>query len=193
MDVLIANLSGILQYTNSGIRRILLMTVSLKKWILPAGLAVMLISGCSNDEAEQGAKQLEEETKNAAKATEEKSKEVVDKVKEETPGIIQNMKDTYKEGEQEVKDNTLQSGDTATVQKDAYLALSAEAYDELYKLIELNDVEGVDKIVKDQDVKEIKQGSEAEIVERDLRRTKVKMKDSGEEGFLPTNLLEPVK
>ncbi|WP_079509167.1 hypothetical protein [Mesobacillus jeotgali] len=169
------------------------MAVSLKKWVIPAGMAVMLISGCNSDEAKHGAKQLEEETKNATEATEEKSKEVVDKVKKETPGIIQNMKDSYKESEQQVKENTLQNGDSATIQKDAYLALSQEAYDELYELIELNDIEGVDKIVKNQDVKEIKQGSEAEILERDIRRTKVKMKDSGEEGYLPTNLLEPVK
>ncbi|MBT2692522.1 hypothetical protein [Bacillus sp. ISL-55] len=169
------------------------MSFSLNKFFIPAGLAVLLITGCNSDEAEQGAKELEEETKNAAQATDEKSKEVVDKVKEEAPGIIQNMKDTYKESEQEVKDNTLQAGDQATVQKDAYLALTPEAYDELYQLIEINDVEGVDKIVQDNKVKEIKQGSEAEILEREIRRTKVKMKDSGEEGYLPTTMLEPVK
>ncbi|ESU33716.1 hypothetical protein G3A_04395 [Bacillus sp. 17376] len=169
------------------------MSFSLNKLFIPAGLAVLLITGCNSDEAEQGVKELEEETKNAAQATEEKSKEVADKVKEEAPGIIQNMKDTYKESEQEVKDNTLQSGDQATVQKDAYLALTPEAYDELYQLIEINDVEGVDKIVQDNKVKEIKQGSEAEILEREIRRTKVKMKDSGEEGYLPTTMLEPVK
>jgi hypothetical protein len=169
------------------------MKFTLNKMLLPAGLAVLLITGCNSNEAEQGVKELEEETKNAAQATEEKSKEVVDKVKEEAPGIIQNMKDTYKESEQEVKDNTLQSGDQATVQKDAYLALTPEAYDELYQLIEINDVEGVDKIVQDHKVKEIKQGSEAEVLERDIRRTKVKMKDSGEEGYLPTTMLEPVK
>lgn len=169
------------------------MSFSLNKLFIPAGLAVFLITGCNSDEAELGAKELEEETKNAAQATEEKSKEVVDKVKEEAPGIIKNMKDTYKESEQEVKDNTLQAGDQATVQKDAYLALTPEAYDELYQLIEINDVEGVDKIVQDNKVKEIKQGSEAEILEREIRRTKVKMNDSGEEGYLPTTMLEPVK
>jgi hypothetical protein len=169
------------------------MSFSLNKLFIPAGLAVLIMTGCNSNEAEQGAKELEEETKNAAQATEEKSKEVVDKVKEEAPGIIQNMKDTYKESEHEVKDNTLQAGDQAIVQKDAYLALTPEAYDELYQLIEINDVEGVDKIVQDNRVKEIKQGSEAEILEREIRRTKVKMKDSGEEGYLPTTMLEPVK
>ena len=169
------------------------MTFSLNKLLIPAGLAVMLISGCSTDEAEQGVKEIEEETKDAAEATEEKSKEVVDKVQEEAPGIIQNMKDMYKESEQEVKDNTLQAGDMATVQKDAYLALTAESYDELYQLIEINDIEGVDKIVEDNKVKEIKQDDEAEILEREIRRTKVKMKGSGEEGYLPTTLLEPVE
>jgi len=64
----------------------------------------------------------------------------------------------------------------------------------LYKTInQLNDADGVDNIMKDQDVKEIKQGSEAEIIERDLRRTKVKMVNSGLEGYLPTNMLEPIK
>ena len=169
------------------------MSFSLNKLFIPAGLAILLITGCNSDEAEQGVKELEEETKNAAQATEEKSKEVVDKVKEEAPGIIQNMKDTYKESEQEVKDNTLQAGDKATVQKNAYLALTQEAYDELYQLIEINDVEGVDKIVKENKVKEINQDSEVEVLEREIRRTKVKMKDSGEEGYLPTTLLEPVK
>lgn len=169
------------------------MNFSLNKFFIPAGLAVVLISGCNSSEAEQGVKELEEETKNAAQATEEKSKEVADKVKEESPGIIQNMKDTYQESEQEVKDNTLQAGDQATVQKDAYLALTPEAYDELYQLIEINDAEGVDKILQEDKVKEIKQGSEAEILEREIRRTKVKMKDSGEEGYLPTTMLEPVK
>ena len=169
------------------------MTFSLNKLLIPAGLAVMLISGCSTDEAEQGVKEIEEETKDAAEATEEKSKEVVDKVQEEAPGIIQNMKDMYKESEQEVKDNKLQAGDMATVQKDAYLALTAESYDELYQLIEINDIEGVDKIVEDNKVKEIKQDDEAEILEREIRRTKVKMKGSGEEGYLPTTLLEPVE
>ena len=169
------------------------MSLPLNKFIIPASLAVMLISGCNNNEAEQGVKEIEEETKNAAEKTEEKSKEVVDKVKEEAPGIIQNMKDTYKESEQEVKDNTLQAGDMATVKKDAFLALTPEAYDELYQLIEINDIEGVDKIVKDHKVEEIKQGSEAEILEREIRRTKVKMKDSGEEGYLPTTMLDPVE
>ncbi len=164
------------------------------KYILPAAIAAMvLVSGCSSEEAEQGAKQVEEETKDAAKATEEKSKEVADKVKEETPGIVENMKETYKESEQEVKDNTLQKGDTATVEKDAYLALTPEAYDELYQLLEVNDVEGVDKFVQDNQVKKIEQDAEVEVLERDIRRTKVKMKESGEEGFLPTSMLEPVK
>lgn len=102
------------------------------------------------------------------------------------------MKDTYNENEQAVKDNTLQAGNTATVQKDSLLALSQDSYDELFELIELNDADGVDNIMKDQDVKEIKQGSEAEIIERDLRRTKVKMVDSGLEGYLSTNMLEPM-
>lgn len=169
------------------------MKLSLNKFLIPAGLAVVLISGCNNNEAEQGVKELEEETKNAAQATEEKSKEVVDKVKEDAPGIIQNMKDTYKESEQEVKDNTLQAGDKATVLKDAYLALTPEAYDELYQLIEINDTEGVDNIVQENKVKEIKQGSEVEVLEREIRRTKVKMTDSGDEGYLPTTMLEPVE
>jgi hypothetical protein len=169
------------------------MTFSFNKLFMPAGLAVLLITGCSSGEAEQGVKEIEEETKNATQETKEKSKEVVDKVKGEAPGIIENMKDTYKESEQEVKDNTLQSGDSATIQKDAYLALTPEAYDELYQLIEINDFDGVDKIVQDNKVKEIKQGREAEILEREIRRTKVKIKDSGEEGYLPTSMLEPVK
>lgn len=169
------------------------MIFSLKNVIIPISLAIFIGSGCSSEEAEQGAKQIEEETKNAVNATEEKSKEVVDDVKAETPGIIKNMKDTYKESEQEIKDNTLQKGDIATVQKDSYLALTPEAYDELYQLIEVNDVEGVDQIAEEKQVKQISKDSEAEIIERDIRRTKVKMKDSGDEGYLPTSLLEPVK
>lgn len=165
----------------------------IKYLAIPLSLTILIGTGCSSEEAEQGAKQIEEETKNAASATGEKTKEAADKIKQETPVIIQNMKDTYKESEQEVKENTLQKGDTATVQKDAYLALTPEAYDELYKLIEVNDVEGVDKIISDHQVKEIKQSSEVEIIERDLRRTQVKMKESGDEGYLPTSLLEPVK
>ncbi|KIY22672.1 MULTISPECIES: hypothetical protein [Mesobacillus] len=169
------------------------MAVSINKWLLPVGLAIMLVAGCSNEEAKQGANQMEEETENAANTTETKTKDVVDQVKQKSPEIIQNMKDTYNESEQAVKDNTLQAGDTATVQKDSLLALSQDSYDELYELIELNDADGVDNIMKDQDVKEIKQGSEAKIIERDLRRTKVKMVNSGLEGYLPTNMLEPIK
>ncbi|MGA9225293.1 MAG: hypothetical protein WB217_03020 [Mesobacillus sp.] len=169
------------------------MPFSLKYLAIPLSLTILIGSGCSSDEAEQGAKQIEEETKNAAAVTGEKTKEAAEKIKQKTPGIIQNMKDTYKESEQEVKDNTLQKGDTATVQADAYLALTPEAYDELYKLIEVNDVNGVDNIVNDNQIKEIKQDSEVEVIEREIRRTKVKMKESGEEGYLPTSLLEPVK
>jgi predicted solute-binding protein len=160
---------------------------------LPLILTIAFGAGCSSEEAETEAKKLEEETKNAAKETTEKSKELTEKVKEETPGIIQNMKDTYKESEQELKDNTLQKGDQAIVQKDSYLALTPEAYDELYQLIEVNDVQGVDKIVDEQQVMEIKQGSEAEVIERDIRRTKVIIKESNKEGYLPTSLLEPKK
>ena len=169
------------------------MAFSLKRLALPLGLTILIGSGCSSEEAEKGAKQIEEETKNAAAATGEKSKEVADKVKQETPGIIENMKETYKESEKKVKDNTLQKGDSAIVQKEAYLALTPEAYDELYQLIELNDIEGVDKIVNDEQVKLINQDSEVHILEREIRRTKVKMKDSGDEGYLPTSLLDPVE
>jgi len=169
------------------------MPFSIKYLAIPLSLTILIGSGCSSEDAEQGAKQIEEETKNAAAVTGEKTKEAAEKIKLETPGIIQNMKDTYKKSEQEVKDNTLQKGDTATVQADAYLALTPEAYDELYKLIEVNDIDGVDKIVSENQVKEIKQDSEVEVMERDIRRTKVKMKESGDEGYLPTSLLEPVK
>lgn len=169
------------------------MPFSIKYLAIPLSLTVLIGSGCSSEDAEQGAKQLEEETKNAAAVTGEKTKEAAEKMKQETPGIIKNMKDTYKKSEQEVKDNTLQKGDTATVQTDAYLALTPEAYDELYKLIEVNDVDGVDNIVSENQVKEIKQDSEVEILERDIRRTKVKMKESSDEGYLPTSMLDPVK
>ena len=169
------------------------MPFSIKYLAIPLSLTILIGSGCSIEEAEQGAKQIEEETKKAASATGEKTKEATDKIKQETPALIQNMKETYKESEQEVKDNTLQKGDTATVQADAYLALTPEAYDELYKLIEVNDADGIDKIVSENQVKEIKQDSEVEVLEREIRRTKVKMKESGDEGYLPTSLLEPVK
>lgn len=166
------------------------MPLSIKRLSIPFSLALLFGTGCSSEEAEQGVKKLEEETGNAAKETTEKSKELTEKVKQETPGIIQNMKDTYKESEQELKDNTLQKGEKATVNKDAYLAVTPEAYDELYQLIEVNDIEGVEKIVSDNQVIEIKQGSEVEIVEREIRRIKVKMKDSSEEGYLPSTLLK---
>lgn len=169
------------------------MPLSIKHLTVPFSIVLLFGAGCSSDEAEQGVKKLEEETENAAKETTEKSKELTEKVKQETPGIIQNMMDTYKESEQELKDNTLQKGEQATVQNDAYLALTPEAYDELYQLIEINDIEGVDKIVSDNQVIEIKQGSEVEIVEREIRRMKVKLKDSREEGYLPSSLLEPEK
>ena len=169
------------------------MPISIKHIAIPLSISMLLFAGCSSEEAEQGAKELEEETKNATEATEKKTKEVAEKVEQETPGIIQNMKDTYKESEQEVKDNTLQKGDTAKVEREAYLALTPEAYDELYQLIEMNDIEGVDKIVKDNQVTVVKQGSEVEILERDIRRTKVKVKDSNEEGYLPTSIMEPVQ
>lgn len=165
------------------------MTKSIKYLAIPLSLSMLMFAGCSNEEA---AKEVEIETKNAAEEAKEKTKEAADKVKEETPGIIQNMKDTYKESEKDIKDNTLQKGDTAKVKKDAYLALTPDAYDELYQLIEVNDLEGVDDFVKDMKVKEIKQDSEVEILERNIRRTKIKMKDSGEEGYLPTSLMEPV-
>lgn len=169
------------------------MPFSMRYLAIPLSLTILIGSGCSSEDAEQSAKQIEEETKNAAAVTGEKTKEAAEKIKQETPVIIQNMKDTYKKSEQEVKDNTLQKGDTAIVQTDAYLALTPEAYDELYKLIEVNDVDGVDKIVSENQVKEIKQDSEVEILERDIRRTKVKMKETSDEGYLPTSLLEPVK
>ncbi|RSD25409.1 hypothetical protein [Mesobacillus subterraneus] len=169
------------------------MAFSIKSLLLPFGLIILLGSGCSSEEAENGAKQIEQEAKEAAEATEEKSKEVADTVKAETPGIIQNMKDTYKESEQELKDNTLQKGDQATVKKDALLALTPEAYDELYQLIEVNDFEGVDKIVEDKQVKEIQAATEVEILERDLRRTKVKVMKSDDEGYLPTTILDPLE
>lgn len=169
------------------------MSFSIKTFIMPLSLTLLIASGCNSEEAEQGAKQIEEETKAAADATKEKTQEAANKVKQEMPGIIQNMKDTYKESEKELKDNTLQKGDSATVKKEAYLALSEESYDELYQLIEINDIEGVEKIEKEQQVKVISQDSEVEVLERDIRRAKVKVIDSGDEGYLPTSLLEPKK
>jgi hypothetical protein len=169
------------------------MSFTIKNLVLPLSLTLLVASGCSSEEAEQGAKQIEQETIAAADATKEKTQEAASKVKQEMPSIIQNMKDTYKDSEKELKENTLQKGDSATVKKEAYLALSPEAYDELYQLIEINDLEGVENIEKDQQVIVINQDSEVEVIERDIRRTKVKMKDSGDEGYLPTSLLEPEK
>jgi len=173
------------------------MANKIKLLSVPLALSLMIFTGCSNEEAssktEEGMKKTEQQTKEAASKIKEKSKEAAAEVKKETPGIVQNMKDTYKKGEKEVKDNTLQKGDKAKIEKDAYLAQTPEAYDELYQLIKVNDFDGIKNIEKESKVKEIKKDSEVEVLERDIRRTKVKVKESGEEGYLPTNLLQPVK
>ncbi|WP_210366542.1 hypothetical protein [Bacillus sp. REN3] len=145
-------------------------------------LSIVALSGCSSEETGQSAKQLEEKTKEAA-----------EKVKKETPGLIENMKETYKESEKEVMDNTLQKGEIVIVEKNAYLALTTDAYEELYQLIEFNNLEGVDQIIKKDKVKEVEKGSKAEILERDIRRVKVKMNVSRQEGYLPVSLLQPKK
>lgn len=163
--------------------------MKIKHIALFIGLIALILGGCSNEEA----KQLEAETEEATEESKDAAKGAADKVKEELPILIQNMKDTYEEGEKAIKDNTLQKGDFAIVEKDSYLALTPETYEELYQLIEINDEEGVKKIVNEEKVLKTSQGSEAEILERDIRRTKVRMKDSGQEGYLPTTLLEPKK
>ncbi|MDQ0219819.1 hypothetical protein ELQ35_16640 [Peribacillus cavernae] len=164
---------------------------------LSLGLSVLLFTGCSNEEiskdTEQAAKQVEQKAEEATGQVKEEVKQLSDTAKKETPVIVQNMKDIYKEGDQKIKENTLQKGDKATVKKDAYLALNPEAYDELYQLIEVNDLKGVEKIEKEKQVSAINKDSEVEVIERDVRRTRVKMTDSGKEGYLPTTLLEPAK
>jgi hypothetical protein len=163
---------------------------------VPLTLALLVFAGCSEEEAsketEKTLETAEQKTTEGAQKVKETAGEAADKVKEKTPILIQNMKDSYKESEQEVKDNTLQPGDPARVKKDAYLALTPEAYEELYQLIEINDEQGIADIEKSQQVSEIGQDSEAEIIERDIRRAKVKINETGEEGFLPTSMLEPM-
>lgn len=173
------------------------MNLSAKYIAIPLSMCLLLFSGCSSEdvsqETEKAAKQVEQKAEEAAGQVKEGAEQISDTVKEETPGIVQNMKDTYQEAEQKAKDNTLQPGDKAKTDKDAYLALTPEAYDELYQLIEVNDLKGVETIEKDNQVAAIKKDSEVEILERDVIQTKVKVQDSGKEGYLPTSLLEPVK
>lgn len=173
------------------------MSVSMKLLSIPLSLSVVVFSGCNSGEVsqktEEAAKQVEQKAEEATGQVKEQSKEITETVKKETPGIVQNMRDTYKEAEQKVKDNTLQKGDKAKIKKDAYLALTPETYDELYQLVEVNDLKGVERIEKDKKVISIKKGSEVEVVERDLRRTKIKVKETGKEGYLPTSALEPGK
>lgn len=170
---------------------------------VPLGLSLLFFTGCSEEEA---SKNVEETVKIAEKKTEEgankagelalKAKEQTSEaqqtIKEKTPQLVQNMKDSYQESEQKLKDSTLQKGDKAKTVKDGFLALTPEAYDELYQLIEVNDLEGISNIEKNEQVVEISKDYEVEVLEREIRRTKVKVIDSGKEGYLPTNLLKPV-
>ncbi|PLS16469.1 hypothetical protein CVD28_15380 [Bacillus sp. M6-12] len=172
------------------------MNISAKFVSVPLSLSLLLLAGCSSEEASQetnkATDQVEKKAEQAAGTVKEKSGELSEKVKSETPIIIQNMKDTYKETEQKLKKDTLQKGDEAITKKDGLLALTPEAYDELYQLIEVNDLKGVEDIEKENQVTEITKDTKVEIVERDVIRTKVKIQESDKEGYLPTSLLEPV-
>ncbi|RFU71053.1 hypothetical protein D0469_03700 [Peribacillus saganii] len=172
------------------------MTIFTKLVTIPLGFGLLLLGGCSSEEAsqetKQATKQIEKKVEQAAGTVKEKTGELSDEVKTETPKVMQNMKDSYKEGEQKIEENVLQKGDKAIANKDGYLAITPEAYDELYQLIEVNDFKGVENIEKDNQVIEITKSTEVEIIERDVIRTKVKTLESNKEGYLPTSLLEPV-
>ncbi|PLR96891.1 hypothetical protein [Bacillus sp. T33-2] len=172
------------------------MDVSRKFIFLPLSLMLLVSSGCSEEEVVQStneaSKEIEQKTGEAAEQVKEGADQLAETVKKETPVIVENMKVSYKEGEKQVEENTLQKGDKARTKKDAYLAVTPDAYDELYQLIEVNDLKGVEGIEKNNQVTAIQQDSEVEIIERDVIRAKVKMSDSGKEGYLPTSLLEPV-
>ncbi|WP_409300896.1 hypothetical protein [Peribacillus sp. SCS-155] len=171
------------------------MTAIEKCLTVSLSFCILLAAGCSKEEAEQksedATKQIEQASKEAAGNIKETAGKVSDQVKKETPGLAQNMKDTYKEGERKIKDNILLKGDKAQIKKDAYLALTPEAYDELYQLIELNDLKGVENIEKDKQIIKVKKDVKVEILERDVLRTKIKTSDN-KEGYLPASILDPV-
>ncbi|CAM4029020.1 hypothetical protein [Mesobacillus zeae] len=163
-----------------------------KRIAFAVAIPLLFAAGCNSEEVSKETDKAAQKTEQAAKKVQDKAKQVAGDVKEKTPGVIQNLKDTYKESEKKAKDKTLQKGEKATTQKEAYLALTPEAYDEVYQLIEVNDLIGVDKIEKADKVKKISKDTKVTIEKRDIRRTKVKT-ESGEEGYLPTSLLTPLK
>ncbi|WP_121613061.1 hypothetical protein [Mesobacillus foraminis] len=171
---------------------------------VPLSVGLLLLTGCSDGEAtkdaEKTVKIAEEKTGEAANKAgelagkaEDKANEAAQMIKEKTPVLVENMKNTYQDGEQKLKENTLQKGDKATITKDAYLAYTPEAYEELYQLIEINDLKGIQNIEQNDQVTEISKSNEVEVLEREIRRTKVKVIDTGKEGYLPTNMLSPIK
>ncbi|PLR79652.1 hypothetical protein CVD25_00575 [Bacillus canaveralius] len=165
------------------------------KHFFTAFIMSLLLVSCSEstkNDIQDASDELEQSTEEAAEEGGAATKEFAEHAEQEALAVMETMKQAFELAEGEVEENVLQPGDRATAQEHLYVAVTPEAYDQLYQLIEKADSEQVEKLLKENKLIYVSKDEKLEILEREAIRVKV-VTESGEEGFAPSTMLDPVK
>ncbi|WP_026694510.1 hypothetical protein [Peribacillus kribbensis] len=177
------------------------------KSIYGAVIAAVLLTGCqgaqeTGNKAEEAGNKVKEESKKAVDELDKKTQPAQDKVKKEVENAnlgekskkaVDSVKTTMNDTKKKAEKKILEKGEKATVDQDAFLALSEGEYDKLYQFIKINDYDGVSDQINKNKVVELKKGSEVTVLSRMAVRIEVVDESSKKKGYIPSTLLTPKK
>jgi hypothetical protein len=148
---------------------------------------LLILTGCS--QVQEQAEDVTKESKELAQETTEMAKEELTEIELETKRLVENMSQQINDAEQKVDQQIVAEGEVALVAVDSLVALNHDSYEDLYGFMDLQDLRGLDELTDSSSFLVVENGTEVEVLERDIAEVKVKIIDTELTGYIHPSLL----
>lgn len=150
-------------------------------------MSALILTACNGIQEE--AQDVVDETVETSDQVLDKAKEEMDTLEYETKEMIDGLKVSINKAEEFADQQVVTENEIANVRSSAFIALNKDAYNEVYDLIEILNVEDITKLRKSNEIITVEDGTTVKVIETNVTEAKVQVIDTGEIGYIHISLL----
>lgn len=155
-------------------------------------LSVMMLTLIGCNEVQQEVQDVENEVGDLVNETVDQTEIEIQELEKEAETVANEIKQELQETQEQVDESIVTEGDKAELRQDAFVALNVDAYEEIYDLIDIDQINNAAELSKSGEIITVNEGTEVRVLETDITEAKVEIMATGQIGYVHMGLLSVV-
>jgi hypothetical protein len=108
----------------------------------------------------------------------------------ETEKVVDNMNQELNQAVEDVDQAVVSEGENAVIKGDVLFPVNEQAYDQLFAYLNQPEYTKIEEMRQAEDVLYVEDNTKVEVLDANILKSKVSIKSTGQEGYIPTEFLE---